>query len=124
MFLHLLLTTVYVSECTDLRAKVYQMTYGSDISQCIKIDKIITHFITFLIKGKKQNQQSLVVRLTFYFMLMHFCLTKTFFRIMLPSDLLSLISDLDTLTRPRHDKTCLQGFRQSSFQTGLLSYTD
>ena len=43
---------------------------------------------------------------------------------MLSSDLSSLISDLDTLIGPRHDKTCLQGFRQSSFHTGLLSYTD
>ena len=25
---------------------------------------------------------------------------------------------------PRHDKTCLRGFRQSKFQTTLLSYRD
>ena len=100
-------------------SKSYQMTYGSDISQCIKIDKIIAEFITLLIKVEKKNQQ-----LTFYLMLMYFGLTKTFFRMMLSSDLSSLISDLDTLIGPHHYKTCLRAFRQSSFQTRLLSYTD
>ena len=41
-------------------------------------------------------------------MLMHFSLTKIFFRMMLSSDLSSLICDLDTLIGPRRDKTCLR----------------
>ena len=39
-------------------------------------------FWFFIVKGEKQNQQSLTVRLTFYFKSTRFGLTKTFFRIM------------------------------------------
>ena len=30
----------------------------------------------------------------------------------------------NTAIGPRRNKTCLRGFRQCEFQTGLLSYTD
>ena len=32
--------------------------------------------------------------------------------------------DLHCLYGPSHEKTCLRGFRQSEFQTGLVSHRD
>ena len=43
-----------------VKANVYQMTYGSDISQCIKIDKIIVYYTFHNIPNKRVKTEPLL----------------------------------------------------------------